>query len=153
MGVTQPTLRPAIPGELPALQALLLRSKASWGYDPSFLEALRDELVLRLDYLERTEVWVYDAEGVQGFYGLRYDHGTAELVDLFVAPEAMGHGYGRALFEHAVERARAQGCRTMQWESDPHAEPFYVHMGAHRIGIRDSQLMAGRQLPLMALKL
>lgn len=37
------------------------------------------------------------------------------LQDLFTAPEARGHGVGRALIEHVCERARALGCAKVHW--------------------------------------
>ncbi len=37
------------------------------------------------------------------------------LQDLFTAPEARGHGVGRALIAHVCERARAMGCATVHW--------------------------------------
>ncbi len=37
------------------------------------------------------------------------------LQDLFTAPEARGHGVGRALIAHVCERARAMGCAKVHW--------------------------------------
>jgi hypothetical protein len=37
-------IRPARPGEAAALSALAMRSKAHWGYDQEFLEAVRPVL-------------------------------------------------------------------------------------------------------------
>jgi GNAT superfamily N-acetyltransferase len=46
----------------------------------------------------------------------------------------MGKGAGRQLFEFAEALARAAGAGRIAVESDPHAEDFYVHMGAKRYG-------------------
>jgi Predicted acetyltransferase len=53
---------------------------------------------------------------------------------LWVLPNAMGQGVGRALFTHAVQRAKAFGVEAIEIECDPNAEGFYERMGATRIG-------------------
>jgi GNAT superfamily N-acetyltransferase len=147
-------IRPARSEELPLIQDVLIRSKASWGYDESFMASVRDDLTLRPDYLQTTHVHVCEDGGrIAGFYGLRAHGDEAELVDLFVAPEAMGQGVGRQLWDHAVALARSHGCRRIRWESDPNAEPFYLRMGARRVGVHESSVMPGRALPLMAIDL
>lgn len=40
------------------------------------------------------------------------------LEDLFVAPEARGHGVGRALIEDLIAHARAQGWKRLYWNTD-----------------------------------
>jgi hypothetical protein len=41
----------------------------------------------------------------------------------------MGHGIGRSLFMHPVERAKSLGFQELEIESDPNAEGFYLRMG------------------------
>jgi predicted N-acetyltransferase YhbS len=66
----------------------------------------------------------------------------------------MGRGIGRALFLHAVNKARELGARTLYIESDPNAEGFYLRMGANRVGVVSGKV-AGlfRELPLLAYEL
>ena len=89
----------------------------------------------------------------QGFYYLKDSDGVCWLEDLFVEPDAMGKGYGKRLFEHAQQMARAAGYSEIQWESDPNAEAFYLKMGAERIGEKHSLLIKGRVLPQMRIVL
>jgi GNAT superfamily N-acetyltransferase len=56
--------------------------------------------------------------------------GEVELEHLWVSPEHIGTGIGRALFDHAVRRAAALGATTLSIEADPNAEGFYRRMGA-----------------------
>ena len=42
----------------------------------------------------------------------------AWLEDLFVDPDARGEGFGRALAEACVERARGRGCARIQLDSN-----------------------------------
>lgn len=150
-------IRPARPDEAEALSELMLRSKAHWGYSAAFMEASRPVLRFTTDYMAANPVYVIeDDEGVQGVYSLR-DLGllrslggrAVDLDVLFVEPRAIGRGYGRQLWLHAVDMARASGYRGMIVEADPNAEDFYLRMGMRRFGERESTVEAGRMLPLL----
>ncbi len=148
------TIRRARPEEASALSALALRSKAHWGYDAAFLAACRADLTLSVHDVATSLVYVLDDEqGVAGFYRLRGRGDDAELADLFVAPEAIGRGHGRRLWQHAVATARRHGYRRLVLQSDPHAEGFYRAMGAERVGESPSTVFPGRRLPLMRYRL
>lgn len=148
------TIRAARPDERDLLSALLVRSKASWGYDAAFMDAVRDDLRLAPDYLDHTQTAVLEDCGqIAGFCGVRISGERALLVDLFIDPPFMGRGHGARLLRHAIDLARSAGCRWLEWESDPHAEPFYLRHGARRIGETSSTAIAGRMLPVMRLDL
>ena len=68
---------------------------------------------------------------------------------MFVAPDAMRQGVGRALYDDACDIARNMGLTELQIEADPHAVGFYERRGARRIGEAPSQSIAGRVLPLL----
>ena len=134
-----------------ALSELAFRSKAHWGYDAAFMETCRGYLTLSAEELDTWPAYIVEIDGrPAGFYVLIVPgDGAAELDDLFVDPTAIGQGVGRRLWEHAVATARAHGCREIGFESDPHAEGFYLAMGAERIGEIASTAAPGRMLPLM----
>lgn len=68
----------------------------------------------------------------------------------WVLPDWMGCGIGRGMFLHAVERARAQGFREFQIESDPNAEGFYRHLGAQAVGMNSYEIDRHRRdLPVL----
>ena len=144
-------IRRARPDEAETISDLAVRSKGHWGYDPAFLEACRDDLALTPEEVAASPVYVLENEhGIAGFYSLHvHDGGLAELDDLFVAPEAIGTGAGRRLWQHATATAFALGCTEMDIQSDPHAEGFYRAMGAHRVGDLESTVTPGRMLPLL----
>lgn len=140
------SLRPARPGEGPALSALALRSKAHWGYPEDFLEAVRDELTLT--EADLGEVTVAEREGeVAGFASLTVAGDRAELGHLFVDEPWIGYGVGGALLRHVRAAARARGVRVIEIDADPAAEPFYVHHGARTVGRVPSGSIPGRTLP------
>lgn len=144
-------IRAATPQDAAMLSELAFRSKAVWGYDAAFMAASRDDLTLRPADIAAAVVRVAERDDrALGFYRLcLHADEDAELLDLFVAPEAIRQGVGRWLWRDAVALARADGSTALRFQSDPHAEPFYLARGAIRIGESPSTVFAGRMLPLM----
>ena len=149
------SIRPASLEEVGYLSDLALRSKGYWGYDEAFLDACRGELTVHAHALKVKPTWVLQENSrIWGFYVLASKTETiAELDLLYVDPEAMGRGYGRALMGHALAQARKAGNKTMGIVADPHAVGFYRAMGAVEIGSEPSGSIPGRMLPLMELSL
>ena len=146
-------VRDARPDEAQELSDLALRSKAHWGYGRDFLEACRPALTLSPDDVRRDEVGALELEGrLVGFHRISGEPPEGELADLWVDPDFIGRGLGLELVRDACRRARAHGFRSLVVESDPHAEGFYVRLGAVRIGERESSVAGGRCLPLLRLE-
>lgn len=149
-------IRPARVDEAAALTELAMRSKAHWGYDDEFMAACRDELTIRPEHIPRVDVAEVDGQ-VIGMVRLEPETPgpsgrlSGELEDLFVEPDAIGTGVGRALFRHVVRRAAAQGMARLCFDADPNAEPFYASMGAVRVGESPSGSIPGRMLPRLEL--
>ncbi|HLZ29597.1 MAG TPA: GNAT family N-acetyltransferase [Chloroflexota bacterium] len=64
-------------------------------------------------------------------------------------PWAIGLGYGKQLWRHAIEAAHALGATSLRIEADPFAEAFYRAMGAERDGEAPSDAIPDRMLPLL----
>jgi GNAT superfamily N-acetyltransferase len=144
-------LRPALPGEAGPLSELALRSKGHWGYPADVLEACRGELTLTPRDLAEQRATVAELAGrVAGFYLLAGGPPEAELAQMFVDPDHIGGGVGRALWTHAVTTAAALGVERITIDADPHAEAFYLAMGAVRVGEVASESIPGRVLPRLA---
>ena len=100
------------------------------------------------------EVRVATRAGVlQGLYRLSASGRDASVELLYVAPEAIGTGVGRQLWEDLIVHAAVDGATRLLIEADPHAEAFYVRMGAVRTGSCPSGSIPGRMLPLLELSL
>lgn len=146
---------PAVEDEIEALSRLAVRSKAHWGYPPEWLEEWARELTITPATLREQRVFVARRDGVAlGFYGLAVAGELASLEHLWVDPPFLGRGVGAALFRHAREEARREGCTVLQVDSDPHAEGFYLRLGA----VRHSKVPApvagvARELPRLRLDL
>ena len=148
------SIRPARSGEAAALSALALRSKAHWGYDAAFLDECRAELTMRDAELgaRRTHVAQVDGE-VAGFSTLDGAPPVGVVGMMFVDPDRIGSGIGRALMADLVERARVAGFVRLSIDADPNAESFYLAQGAVRVGATPSGSIPGRVLPLLELDL
>ena len=143
-------LRPPHPSKCAGLTELCLRSKAHWGYDKRFMAACRAELTLTtLELSPRRCAVLEHGDALVGFVQIAVDLPTADLTKLFVAPAAMGHGYGAHLFAWAADAARQHGADVLTIEADPQAGPFYTRMGAIQVGQAPSGSIAGRMLPLL----
>jgi ribosomal protein S18 acetylase RimI-like enzyme len=145
-------IRDARRTEVDVLTALAVASKASWGYDDDFMAACRDELTVRPDDLDGATVRVaIEGNTILGFAATELDGNSAELTALFVAPDAMRRGVGRALLRDATHLAKARGARHIRIEADPNAVAFYTRAGARHVGEVPSQSIPGRVLPLLEL--
>ncbi len=146
----------ARPTEAAALSLLAQRAKAHWGYPAAWLEQWRAQLTITPDFVAQHEVFTGRGDGQPvGFYALAPDEEESlRLEHLWVEPKWMGQGLGRRLFGHASARARVRGFSRLTIESDPHAEAFYLHLGARRIGTRRSEIQGqARELPLLCFAL
>jgi GNAT superfamily N-acetyltransferase len=148
-------IRRARAEEASRLSEIALRSKASWGYTAGFMQACRAELTVSAEEVAAGATFVAErGDRVAGFYSLeRISDAVIELEHLFVEPETMGAGVGRALLEHACSRAAELGGCVLVIQSDPHAEAFYRARGAKRVGERESASVPGRWLPTLELPL
>lgn len=145
-----PVIRPARPEDATHLSALALRSKRHWGYDDEFLSIVRSELTVTSEQTHTHRVMVAEGDGrVLGFYGLGGTPPDADLTWLFIEPDSVRGGVGRALWRHAIEAARSSGFASLVIESDPFAEGFYLAMGARRVGEMASRFIPGRILPVL----
>ena len=144
-----PKLRGATAADCSPLTELALRSKASNGYDDTFMAACVAELTVDSEVLAAGEVWLAeDGAGCPlGFFDLRIEGTLAEAEAFFVEPDLKGQGIGRRLWSHFEERARALGADRITIDSDPEALPFYQAMGAVLVGESPSASIPGRKLP------
>ncbi|HEY6746713.1 MAG TPA: GNAT family N-acetyltransferase [Mycobacteriales bacterium] len=145
-------VRPGLPGEAGEISALALRSKGHWGYDAAFLEACREDLTIDPAWCDGVRLIVAEEDGVLlGYARIAGGPPTAELAGLFVDPPAIGRGVGGLLLRHALRIAADLGIDTLEIDSDPYAEPFYLYAGAVRTGTSPSTVDPTRLLPHLEL--
>ena len=144
--------RPPAPSDLPALNAMILRSKAYWGYDADFMAACEAELSLTPAHLAAGQYQgAYDGEIPVGLAGLEVEGAGLGLSHLFVDPDYFGKGVGRALMDWALSRARLSACPQIIIHADPGARGFYESLGGVYQGEVKSGSIEGRSLPCLTL--
>jgi len=143
-------LRPALEGEAKLLSDLAARSKAHWPYDPSYLSLVRSVIHITPEEIVKWPV-IVGVQGTEicGFSAVATIQGANMLDHLWIDPKFIGKGLGRALFHESVRKAQDLGWKSFQVASDPHAEEFYLKMGAIRIGEKESKIKPGLMLPLL----
>jgi GNAT superfamily N-acetyltransferase len=129
-------IRDANEREAPALEALQRRSSGIW-------EQYRDQLAAHPNAIELPQKfidngWVrvatLDDDTPIGFSVVIPTDGEADELDgLFVEPDHMHQGVGRALIEDAVPRTAARGKACLDVTAGP-AQGFYERTGFHLIG-------------------
>lgn len=133
---------------------LALRAKAHWGYDASFIEDCRAELTITEGLVQNCVVRILAVGNeLVGFYSLERQGDEVELAHFFVDPTQIGKGYGKQMWQDAIEKARSSNYPSLLITSDPFAEGFYLALGAERVGVVPSSLRPGRELPLMRFRL
>ncbi|HEV2652386.1 MAG TPA: GNAT family N-acetyltransferase [Rhizomicrobium sp.] len=149
------TVRPARTDEAAALSALCKRAKAHWGYDAEFMALSDASLTIAPSLIETGRVLVAESSGqILGMASLEpLEYGAFDLLHMFVEPSAIGTGVGRVLFGDIATLARDLGALRLSILADPHAEAFYLRMGAQRIGDAPSDAIPGRFLPLLTFDL
>lgn len=138
-------LRPTQPDEAVLLTEIACAAKAHWGYTADTMAYWRAAfLTVTQEYIAAHAVWVASVHSGQvvAFAATEQHDAGAVLEHLWVTPSFMGRGIGRRLFEHV-----ALETPTFTFTSDPHADDFYLKMGAQKIGEVASEYQS-RQLSL-----
>ena len=125
-----------------------------WDRGPTYLAEATALMALDADDLARDESFVLtvDAE-IAGFTRVSITDRSGEIEELHVRPRWIGHGFGRALFEHAAGCARERGADVLRWTVDLYALGFYARMGGRVIGTEASGIAGDEPLTQMELPL
>ena len=128
-------IRRARPDEAAVLTGIAHAAKRHWGYPENWIQHWKDDLTITAEFIEQNEVFVaLVEEEIAGCCAIVNLESAAELEHMWIRPDHMGQGVGRALFDHAREKAADLQVPELELSADPHAEGFYRHLGATRIG-------------------
>lgn len=149
------SVSPACPEDAAVLTRVAHAAKSHWGYPDRWMTLWRGQLTIQAHDIAAQPAFVARAgDQLLGFCAVSRRGDLATLEHLWVLPEAMGCGVGRALFEQAAGFARQQGATALEVESDPHATGFYRRMGCQLVGETVYDLDGQpRRLPLLRLAL
>jgi len=99
-------IRPAAANEASVLTNLALDAKRYWGYPEHWIKHWQSDLTISSDFILDNHVYVAEEDGkILGFYALIVNGNQAELDHMWVTPDCIGTGIGKALFLDAMERA------------------------------------------------
>lgn len=148
-------IRRATPADAATLTEIAHAAKRHWGYPENWIERWRNDLTITPEFISRHEVYVAVADTeIVGCCAIVCDGSPAELEHMWIRPDHIGTGVGRALFLHIQERALSLGLPALEISSDPNAEGFYQRMGAKRVGEVRSEIEGQpRMLPRMTIDL
>jgi GNAT superfamily N-acetyltransferase len=142
-------LRDATLTDMPALQAIFERASLSNEGDRTALLEHPDALRYSSDAVRRgnTRVAVRD-DRIVGFASTVVEGTTCELEDLFVDPDYMRQGIGRALIVDAITRARDRHAAQITVTANPHALAFYLALGFESHGTTETRFGPGTRMHL-----
>ena len=139
--MTDPTLRPATPSDLPAIVGLI-RELAVFEHLEHLMQATPEAMAPHLfGPRPAAEAVVAEAEGgaivAFALFFTNFSTFLAKpglyLEDLYVQPAWRGRGLGKALLQHLGALAVERGCGRFEWSVlawNSHAIRFYERMGA-----------------------
>jgi GNAT superfamily N-acetyltransferase len=149
-------IRHAQPNEAEALTEIAHAAKRHWNYPEEWIGHWKLDLTITPDFIMGNEVFVAVVdEQIAGCCALVLTDSLAEIEHMWMRPEHMGTGIGRALFTHAKQRAEERGAQVLELSADPNAEGFYARMGAKHIGDIEAGMSGDehRTLPRMRINL
>jgi GNAT superfamily N-acetyltransferase len=126
------SVRTAVVAERRALEELMMRASVAGTRYGVELRANPDAVSVPREQFADGLVRVAERDdgSVAGFAVLLPPvDGVCELDAIFVEPEVMGSGVGRALMEDAAERALAWGATAIEVVANPDAAGFYERAG------------------------
>jgi GNAT superfamily N-acetyltransferase len=128
-------IRPALFSEADVLAKVAWRAKALWGYPEDVMEQWRDELSPTETSILTLPTFVVELDGVvAGWCQIGINGAPVELDHLWVDPDFVRRGFGRALIAAACDLLRSHKVGILAIDADPNAESFYLHCGAVRTG-------------------
>src|SRR3989442_727506 len=148
-------IRHAKPEEADTLTKIAHAAKRHWGYSEDWIKHWRDDLTITPEFIVSNETFVATiGEEIVGCCALVLNDSGAELEHMWIKPERMGAGVGRALLLNAKERAARLKMSALELSADPNAEGFYQRLGATRIGEVRSEIEGQpRVLPRMRIEI
>jgi N-acetylglutamate synthase-like GNAT family acetyltransferase len=133
--MTSVQIRRAKPEEAEVLTEIAHAAKRHWGYPENWIQHWKADLTITPEFIAKNEMYVaMNVEEIVGCCAIAFSESLAELEHMWIRPDYIGTGVGRALFLHVKERAANLKIPALEIAADPNAEGFYEHMGATRIG-------------------
>ncbi len=148
MESAQPLRRRAQPGELAAINALIAESEQFvTGCD---IDEFLGRYAVNSEQLKSSQSYVLAAsDQLAGFFMIVTAGGDAELEYFYVERSLIGQGFGRLMWRHVEEVCRDNAIPRLSIVCGQSVTPFYVRMGARRIGDKESLVYSGETVDVL----
>jgi GNAT superfamily N-acetyltransferase len=142
---TSCSVRRAREENLAEINRVIVASESRWDYPAAYLEAALPLLTIDEPYLaEHLCLEIVDEHAtVVCFFAVAEDGGEHLLDHLWVRPDRLGQGIGRAACEHVFALARRHGWAALPVLPDPPAQGFYRKVGFEDTGMRVKSRVPG----------
>lgn len=148
------TIVSASPKDADLLAGLEVRSESYWGYSTDFMEKFKRIYLITEEFIaDHPTFMLKDNETIVGFYGIMQSDSEVSLEYLFIEPAFIGKGYGRILWNHALEECRKLGITEFTIITSPDARGFYFRLGATVFTEVDSLISDGKKTPKLIYRL
>ncbi len=148
------TIVSASPDDIEVLASLEIRSESYWGYGSDFMDRFKEIYLITEEFITNNPTYILkDNEKVIGFYGLLLNDDEVSLEYLFIEPKYIGKGYGRMLWNHALEECKKLGITEFTIITSSDARGFYLRLGATFYKEVDSLISKGSKTPKLIYRL
>lgn len=148
------TIVSASPKDIKLLADLEIRSESYWGYDSDFMDRFKEIYLITEEFIINNPTYILkEDEIIIGFYGLLLNSEEFSLEYLFIEPMYIGKGYGKMLWNHALESCKKLGIREFTIITSPDARGFYLRLGATIYNQIDSLISKGNKTPKLIYRL
>src|SRR5437588_8199087 len=99
-------IRRAKPEVAGVLTEIAHAAKRHWGYPENWIRHWKADLTITPEFIAKNEMYVaVIGEEIVGCCAIAFSESMVELEHMWIRPEHMGTGVGRALFTHVKARA------------------------------------------------
>lgn len=148
------TIVSASPKDTKLLAILEIRSESYWGYGSDFMDKFKKIYLITEEFISNNPTYILmDDETIIGFYGLLLNDDEVSLEYLFIEPMYIGKGYGKMLWNHALEECKKLGVKEFTIITSPDARGFYLGLGATIYKQVDSLISSGNKTPKLIYRL
>lgn len=144
----------ASPKDANLLASLEIKSESYWGYSSDFMDRFKEIYLITEEFILNNPTYILkNGEIIIGFYGILLNHDEVSLEYLFIEPTYIGKGYGKMLWDHALEEFKKLGIREFTIITSPDAREFYLRLGATVYSQVDSLISKGNKTPKLIFSL
>ncbi|WP_291576359.1 GNAT family N-acetyltransferase [Clostridium sp. UBA4548] len=147
------SMNPASSCDCEELTNLAIRSEAYWGYDSNYMDRFKEIYKVDKEFINNNPTYIIkENEDIVGSYGILISEEESALEYFFIEPKYIGKGYGRLLWNHAIDICKRLNIKEFEIVTSPQAKEFYIKMGAKYQGEIESLVAKERIIPRLVYK-